>query len=189
MLINVINLERRVARKVSLKEHLDTMGCTYKFWQGFDNPMVMPFENISRSHKKIVEDAKENNLESVLVAEDDLRFSCKNSFQYFLQNKPTEFDLYFGMIYTGTIQDKKISHGFSGMQFYCIHNSFYDVFLSAPAKKHIDSWLGSQAHRYNFQVCEPFVCYGKSGYSDNFNRQWTFDESRIPRNLLKDDPI
>lgn len=147
----------------------------------------MGFENINASHRMIVQDAKDRELKYTIIAEDDVRFSSKNSLEVFARNCPDNYHLYFGMIYTGTIQDKKIVHGFSGMQFYSIHNSFYDTFLSAPPKKHIDSWLGEKCHLYNYYVCDPFICYGQSGYSDNFKRQWVFEEKKLPRQLLKDD--
>jgi hypothetical protein len=73
------------------------------------------------------------------------------------------------------------------MQFYSIHNRFYDTFLSAPEKKHLDVWLGQECLKYNFYVCDPFICYGQSSFSDNFNRQWVFDEKKLPRNLLRDE--
>jgi len=188
MIINVINLLKREKRKFSLIRHLDEMNCLHKFWAGVeDDPL--PFVNISRSHKQIIRDAKLHNYDYVFIAEDDLRFSSKRSLDYFLQNMPDSFDLYFGMIYTGNIEDGRIVHGFSGMQFYCASKKFYDTFLSIPENKHIDVWLGQHCHEYELYCCDPFICYGESGYSDNFRRQWTFDEKSLPRNLLKDDPI
>lgn len=188
-MINVINLERRDKRRISLMNHLDEMGCLYKFWRAYEHPNQMPFECVAESHKMIVRDAKQRGLDSVLIAEDDLRFSSKKSLDYFMSNVPDKYDLFFGMIYTGTIQDRRITHGFSGLQFYSIHQRFYDTFLSAPPKKHLDVWLGMHCHENLYYVSDPFICGAASGFSDNFNRQWTFEESKLPRNLLKDDPI
>lgn len=187
MLINIISLLRRPDRRASLIKHLDEMGCLYRFWWGCDDRKIMGFENVSASHKMIVKDAKERGLECVLIAEDDLRFSSKKSLEVFLKNIPESYHLYFGMIYTGTIQDKRIVHGFSGLQFYAIHHTLYDVFLSINPKKHLDSSLGELCHLYNFFVCEPFICGAISSYSDNFKRQWVFDPKKLPRQLLKDD--
>lgn len=187
MIINCINIKRRPDRKISLIHHLEEMEVMYRFWDGYDDRKVMPFENITASHQMIVRDAKNRNLECVIIAEDDLRFSSKNSPDYFIKNVPDNYSIYFGMIYTGTIQDRRIVHGFSGLQLYCVHRSFYDVFLSAPLKKHLDSWIGERCHLYNFMVCEPFIAYGESGYSNNFQREWVFQESKLPRKLLKDD--
>lgn len=147
----------------------------------------MGFENVSASHKMIVRDAKNRGLECVLIAEDDLRFSSKRSLEVFAKNIPQSYHLYFGMIFSGTIQDKRIVHGFSGLQFYAIHHSFYDVFLSINPKKHLDSCLGEMCHLYNYYCTDPFICGAESGYSDNFKKQWVFDENKLPRQLLKDD--
>lgn len=186
-IINIISLNRRPDRKLMLIKHLDQMGCLYRFWEGYDDRSIMPFENISASHKSIVRDAKNMNLECVLIGEDDLRFSSKDSLNFFFQNTPDSFDLFFGMIYTGTIQDRRIVHGFSGLQFYLVHKKFYDTFLSAPPKKHLDVWLGQSCHLYEYYVCDPFICGAISSYSDNFKKQWVFDENKLPRKLLKDD--
>lgn len=185
MIINVINLVRRPQRKLSLINHLDEMGCTYRFWDGYDDRKIMGFENIVLSHQQIVRDAKSRGLQSVLIAEDDLRFSSKNSMKVFLESIPEDFDLFFGVVYTGTIQDKRIVHGFSGMQFYLVSEKFYDVFLSAPNKKHLDVWLGQSCHLYNYFCCDPFIAFAESNYSDNFKRNWIFDEKKLPRKLLK----
>lgn len=185
MTLNIINLVKRPDRKSSLIDHLYDMKCNYQFWEGVYNPEVMAFKNIRDSHQMIVRDAKERKLKYVLIAEDDFRFSSENSLKYFIENIPETYDLYFGMVYTGTIQDRRITHGFSGLQFYMVHESFYDIFLSAPNNRHLDMWLGSQCYKYLFYCSDPFICYGESGYSDNFKKQWVFDEKKLPRNLLK----
>lgn len=186
MVINVINLKHRENRRSTLIDHLYDMRCNYEIWDGIFNPAVMPYINITKSHQMIVRDAKDKGLKSIAIAEDDLRFSSEYSLKCFTDNIPEEYDLYFGMIYSGNIQDRRITHGFSGMQFYMIHSRFYDRFLQAPDNKHLDMWLGQDCHKYQFYCCDPFICYGESGWSDNFNRPWKFEESKLPRNLLKD---
>lgn len=161
------------------------MECQYRFWSGCDDRKQLGFVNINKSHKKIVAEAKSRNLKSIVIAEDDLRFSHKDSLKLFGYYLPEDYDMYFGMIYTGVIQDTRIVHGFSGLQFYCINERFYDIFLSAPDNKHLDIWLGQKCHEYKFYCCDPFICYGKSGYSDNFKRQWVFDENKLPRKLYR----
>lgn len=186
-LINILSLKRRQDRRESLIRHLKDFDCLYKFWDAPDDRLIMPFINICRGHKMIVEDARDNGYEFVIIAEDDMRFSSKNSLNYFLETMPESFDMWFGCIFTGTIQDRRITHGFSGLQFYAVSRRFYDILLSADEKKHIDMWLSEQCYKYEFYVSDPFICYGESGHSDNFNRQWVFNESKLPRNLLKDE--
>jgi hypothetical protein len=185
MNINVINIERRKDRKDSLIDHLYDMKCNYTFWEGVDDRTVMAYKNISASHKMIVRDAKEKGLDFVLIAEDDFRFSSPESFNYFIKNIPPVFHLYFGMVYSATIQYDRITNGFSGLTFYLIHSSFFDVFLSAPDNRHLDMWLGEYCYKYDYYCCDPFVISAESGYSDNFKRQWVFNEDKLPRNLLR----
>jgi hypothetical protein len=183
--INIISLVRRKDRKDSLIDHLYEMNCNYTFWEGVDNRDVMAYKNISASHKAIVRDAKEKGLDFVLIAEDDFRFSSTDSFKYFIKNIPPVYHLYFGMVYSGTIQYGRITNGFAGLQFYLIHHSFFDVFLSADESQHLDIWLGQYCYKYDYYCSDPFICYGESGYSDNFKRQWVFNEEKLPRKLLK----
>ena len=184
MIINIINLHFRENRRYSLAKHLEEMGCLYRFWPGVYEKQ-MPFKNVADAHKNIVRNAKERKLPFVLIAEDDLRFSSPNSLNYFIQSIPDSFDLFFGVIYTGIIQDGRITSGFSGMQLYLIHEKFYNTFLSCPPTKHIDQWLSESCYKYEFYTCDPFVCHGISGYSDNFKRNWIFKEETLPRKLLR----
>lgn len=185
MIINVISLKRRPDRRLSLVNHLEAMRCTYRFWDGHDDRSLLGFVNISNSHKKVVSEAKNKKWDRVLIAEDDLRFSHPDSLKIFESQMPQDFDMFFGMIYTGNIQDGRITYGFSGLQFYCVSKKFYDTFLSAPSNKHLDIWLGERCNDYDFYCCDPFICYGESGYSDNFKRQWVFEETKLPRNLYR----
>lgn len=185
MLINVISLDRRSDRRQSLVKHLEPFGCLYRFWSAVDKNIPLRFYNITASHKMIVADAKQNGYEVCLIAEDDLRFSCPGALQYFIDNTPDSYDMYFGMIYTGNIADRRITHGFTGLQFYAIHEKFYDTFLSADDKRHLDQWLGERCHEFDLYVCEPFICASESGHSDNFNRYWKFEEDKLPRKLLR----
>lgn len=187
MVLNIINLRHREQRKATLIAHLDDMGIDYKFWDAVYNPETLAYKSITKSHKMIVRDAKEKGLKSVLIGEDDLRFSCSRSFKYFIDNIPEKFHLYLGMIYSGTIQDSRITNGFAGLQLYIIHESFFDIFLSSPESKHLDMFLGENCYKYEYYCCDPFVCYGESGYSDNFKRNWVFKEEKLPRKLLRDE--
>lgn len=184
VIINVINLPRRDQRKLSLVEHLNEMGCLFRFWEGVESSSL-GYKNVAEAHKNIVRDAKERDLPFVIIAEDDFRFSSPKSLDYYFSQMPEDFDLYFGMIYSGVIENSRIVRGFAGLQFYTIRKQFYDFFLSSPKNKHLDMFLGENCHKYLYYVCDPFVAYGESGYSDNFNRQWTFKEENLPRKLYR----
>lgn len=185
MLINVISLERRADRRLSLIKHLEPFGCLYRFWPGVVSDSPLPFYGITAAHKNIVRDAKSCGRRIVTIAEDDLRFSHQSSIDQYFRQLPDSYDIYFGMIYSGNIADRRITYGFAGMQFYTVHEKFYDTFLSADDKRHIDQWLGERCHLHEFYCCDPFICFGESGYSDNFNRYWKFEEGNLPRKLYR----
>ena len=65
--------------------------------------------------------------------EDDVYFPAQDGFEYFLKNKPDDFDIYLGGIYLGSDKVKemnqRIRHRFSGLHCYIVHERFYDTFL------------------------------------------------------------
>ena len=97
----------------------------------------------------------------VIIGEDDLTFTSKTSWQYFLDNMPKEFDLYLACTYTPPISNKKIC----GFHLYAVGQSFYDKFLSVPETLHIDTAMDDLGGDYVF--CYPFPALQRSGYSAN----------------------
>jgi hypothetical protein len=71
------------------------------------------------------------------------------------------------MVYSAEIKNGRIMNGFSGLTLYTVHNRFYDEFLAANPKDHLDRHLGNTAYKNKYYICEPFVCYQSGGYSDN----------------------
>lgn len=65
----------------------------YKFWDAvvLKNSVI---NSIAASHKMIVQDAKDRGLRETIIMEQDATFTSPNAWKYFLDNKPTEFDLY-----------------------------------------------------------------------------------------------
>lgn len=136
------------------------------------------YQNITVAHQNIVRKAKENNWERVIVAEDDLKFSCSGAWKYFLEQMPEVFDFYCGLIYHGTVEDGRILSAFSGgLTLYAVHNQFYDVFLSCPVAEnvHLDRHLGSISEDYGMYVCQPAVVTQLGGYSFNLVRNMTYE--------------
>lgn len=152
------------------KEH----GFAVRFWEGIIEERGAT--GINKSFKKIVRWAKEQNLPYICIGEDDLVFSAPGAWQYYLDNMPSEFDLYSGGIYSGEIKDGRIVNGYSGNTLITVHKNFYDFFLSAsedPAGLglgNLDRWLGNFAFEKNYRVVEPFVVLQLEGYSDNHRR-------------------
>lgn len=137
----------------------------------------MPFKGISKSHKKIIRDAKEKGLQFCIIAEDDFKFCSENSWQYFMDNIPDEYDIFLGGLSGGEVNEEtKEIIGWSGLFFYAIHSRFFDVFLSADEEKNIDRWLSGVGlesiekqlgRKPLYKVCYPIIAICKDGFSYN----------------------
>lgn len=132
----------------------------YKFWAAIrDSASVVA--SINASHKQIIRYAKENNIPEICVAEQDLTFTDKGAWDYFLKNKPKEFDIYLGATYILPVSNKKIC----GFHLYIISEKYYDSFLSVPDDAHIDTAVCDWGGDFNF--CYPFPALQKAGFSFN----------------------
>ena len=162
MIVNVINLESRKDRWGHFESQAKEQNIQYKRWDGVLH--ITPFVGISIAHKRIIQHAKDNKLESVCVCEDDIEFSSPGAYDYFLKNIPEEYSMYLGCVYHGEIKADNTVLDFSSLTLYVVHHSFYDKFLSASPKMHLDRALKMMG---KFVVCDPFVCKQIDGYSDN----------------------
>lgn len=133
----------------------------YKFWdcviinEGMDSVV----RSINASHKMIVRWAKENNMPYVIIAEQDLMFTCDTAWEYFLSKMPKSFDIYLACSY---IPNNDIICGF---HLYILHGRFYDKFLDIPDNQHIDTAANDLGGEFVF--CKPFPALQRIGYSAN----------------------
>lgn len=193
IVVNVINLPHRQDRMMSAIAQSVEQGFDIRRWNGIiDKP---PFKGISRAHKQIIQFAKENNIEEAIVMEDDCVFTAPGAFDFFIKNKPEDFDIYFGMIYSAQIEGNRIINGFSGMTFYIVNKRFYDFFLSAPdtdtdkiKADHIDRWLGNTAFKHKYIVCSEFVCYQIEGFSDNHKQKSNYQPYYVDKKWYVNPP-
>lgn len=174
--LNILHLEKRTDRKDALLIQLEQQNITdYKIWEGV---IVRKSRRtgITIGHKKIVQWAKDNNLERCIIGEDDLQFFGLGAWDYYLSKIPEDYDLFFGMIYVSPGLDENYQiHGISsGMTLYTIHKRFYDVFLSLPDDSHVDRDITKLHEQYKFFVCKPFVCQQTGSFSDNCLRKCTY---------------
>lgn len=179
MLLHIIHLKNRKDRIQLLeKQIVEQSIVNYKLWEGVleENPKK------AKAHKQIIEWAKKENIDSIMIAEDDIKFTSSGAFNYFIENEPKEYDLYLGGIMYGKINHDNTVNDFSGLTLYKIRNNFYDTFLSLPEEKDIDRTL---INKGKFVVCYPFVVTQYNGYSDNQKKYQNYDIYLQNRQLFK----
>lgn len=168
--LHCLHLTRREDREISILKEAQSQGVYLKFCEGLEISTNRKM-GITQSFKKIVQNAKDCGMKMVAICEDDLKwFKSEDgnlAWDYYLDNMPDLFDLYFGMFYVGTERDNRIISVFSGMTLFTVHENFYDFFLSIPDDCHIDRQLGLTANIHKYMVCPKFVCYQLGGKSDN----------------------
>ena len=108
--------------------------------------------------------AKQNGLPEVAICEDDILFTSLRSWDYFLEHKPEDYDLYLGNYYSGVLMPDNTLYGFTGFTLYFVNHRYYDTFLETPANKNIDA---AQRGRGKFVACQPEVARQRSGYSSH----------------------
>lgn len=159
--LNIIHNSYRPERYEPLMAELKKQEIVdYEIWPCMIRDNVV--ESINLSHKMIVQDAKEKQLEYVIIGEDDLMFVADGAWKYFLDKKPAVFDIYSAATFVDDQHNKNILCGF---QLYIVHSCFYDKFLAVPDNVHIDTHIDSMGG--NFKVCRPFACLQRSGWSSN----------------------
>lgn len=180
MKLNIIHLSHRTDRMDLLLEQLKQQDISdYSIWNGIIDKKITA-RGICRAHKQVVQFAKENQLPEVLIAEDDLKFTSKGAFTFFLKNKPSDFDLYLSSIYLGNIKNDNTVDDFSGLTFYIVREKFYNIFLSRPEHDNLDRLMKGLG---KFCVCNPFTVVQHDGFSDNVNQYCNYDNFLTGREL------
>lgn len=173
MRLNVIHLphgegypEHRQKRWDNLMKELSHQKIAYRIWDGIK---TIPGKiGCNQSHKRIIRDAKERELEYCAIAEDDICFYGSGAWDYFISNIPNDFDLYLGGYSGGSPTVDNIMKKFSSTTLFVCHNRFYDKFLGVPESLHIDNALSMTGGK--FVVCNPAVVYQMPGFSETLNQ-------------------
>lgn len=177
--LNIIS-GHRDDRLPLLMQELDRQGVTnYKLWDAIYLPSVV--SSINEAHKQIVRFAKLAEFDEVIIAEDDFVGTHRNSWRYFLDNKPTSYDLYLSMVYTGDMGENNRVKSFTGMTLYSVHSRFYDKFLSVDPNEHIDRALAGLG---DYHVCDPFTFIQRNGWSSNTGKKEVYDTLLEGRKLF-----
>lgn len=166
--LNIIHLLEREDRYNLLIPELEKQRIVdYVIHEGFVNRHDRK-EGICKSHKAIVQDAKDRELKRVHIAEDDVTFNCPGCWDYYLSKIPESFDIFFSMVYVGTHDNNnKINSVCSGFTLYTVSERFYDVFLSIPDSCHIDRTITAMHSQYEFILIDKFIAYQNGTKSSN----------------------
>jgi len=179
--INDADNKHSIRRKKQFTKEFINQGTEYKIVDAVVDKDI-PRLGCTKSHKKIVRYARNHNLPFIVIAEDDIVFSDKNSYQFYIDNMPKEFDIYFGMIYHGkTTETGFLRSTFHGTTMYCVHNRFYDEFIALDENNHLDIILGQLVFKKLFYVCLPMVCYQSDTFS--FVKNGVYDVNVLAKGL------
>lgn len=163
-----------------MKEIASQIGLSdFELWDGIYLPSIKA--SINAAHKQIVRYAQLAGWDEVCIAEDDLIFSSPNSWEYFLEHKPKDFDLYLSMVYLGTPDENNEVKDFTGLTMYIVKSKFYEKFLSVPDDDHLDRLLAGLG---KYVVCQPFVAKQSNGFSSNTGKEENYDELLRNRTFL-----
>jgi hypothetical protein len=107
-----------------------------------------------------------------------MKCSAPGAWDYFLKQKPNDFDIYLGGIFLGYPDENGLLQEFTGMTCYIVSKHFYDIFLSVPEDEHIDHALKGLG---KYIVCEPFVVTQWDGHSSNTGKPEVYGDLQKSR--------
>ena len=159
--LNIIFDDRLYERYNPLMKELESQNIdNYRIWTPVaDKDSVV--RSINLSHKQIVSWAKKMGLKEVCIAEDDLQFTAPGAWEYFLSQKPDDYDIYLACTYIPPISNNAIC----GFHLYMVNERFYDTYLSMAEDKHIDTEANSLEGKFVF--CYPFPALQRACWSAN----------------------
>lgn len=152
----------------------------YKVWHPVEAKTVV--ESINLSFKQIIQYAKEEGFKEVCIAEDDLMFPCVGAWDYFIKNKPDDYDVYVAGNYllnepeNYTAPHYKLNE-YVGNQLIIVHEKYYDRFLSVPDLAHIDT---AQKGFGDFYACWPIAALQRPGFSANAGADVNYNTNLKP---------
>jgi len=177
------------------ERELQRQGITqYGLWPAVTSGFDTVEAHIAASHKNVIRQAQEMNLLEVCVMESDVWFPAKGAWDYFLRNKPAEFDIWLAGAYRTAIgmEDlrryssfKKSKRGplepltiefWAGMHCYIMHQRYYNTFLESP-EGHIDV---IQEGRGRFRLCYPFAALQRFSWSATHKSYQDYNGELLP---------
>lgn len=181
--VNIIYDMRRSERYPFLLDELMRQGIiNYLIWDAV-NLRESTVASINASHKMIVQWAKENGEQEVLIGEDDLMLPNEKGFEYFLKNKPQVYQTYAACNYNsfqrprnpGVYRDDCQV----GFHLYFCHSSYFDEFLATPDDVHIDTEQKGKLMYF----CYPFAALQRPGWSFNHKELANYNHNLKPEDI------
>jgi glycosyl transferase family 25 len=134
-----INLNKRVDRKLSIENELESYGFkNYERFEGIETP-GMGFIGCAYSHLSVLKIAKERNYKNILILEDDFVFSIDKNKVYSLLNEFFQIDIPFDvcMLSYNMIQFKPTQYSIINQVMeaqaasgYLVNNHYYDTLIN-----------------------------------------------------------
>lgn len=144
----------------------------------------MPSRGISRSHRKIIQEAFDQDLQEVCIIEDDVLFLTPKALEMFFiiyqkHLTKTDCDMFMAGIYDGEIGERflgyiKVKNRISGLHCYIVRNKFYKQFLEADEAWNLDYDL-SHNKKASIYCMWPFLAIQHDGYSYNARNKTTYN--------------
>lgn len=185
MVVNVIHDNRNFDRLPLLVEEFEKYGIDYKVCEAcIDKKTVL--ESITESFRRIIQYAKDEGLKEICIAEDDLTFPCDGAWEYFLKNKPDDYDVYAGGSYLIHNEWKYESpvvkvNEWVGNHLIIVNERYYDIWLSSKPNGHIDT---EQRGKGDFYVCFPYAALQRPSRSANCEGQMVNYNSIVPKDYI-----
>jgi len=190
------DLRRDDAELILCERELQRQGITeYGIWPAITSGCEVVADCIAMSHKNVIRQAQEMELDEVCVMESDVWFPGKGAWDYFLRHIPTEYDIYSAGDYR-QLEELRRHASFrkslrgpatvyktdrlAGLHCYIMHRNYFDTFLQSPAG-HIDI---AQDGRGLFRICYPFAALQRESWSANNRKKVDYNSEILKADVF-----
>lgn len=187
--IHCINLDRRDDRWEECLEEFKSHKLNVKRYSAFDGKYLDPLPGLNSgqvgalySHMGILQYAKDNDLNNILILEDDVKFddNVNEKFSEIFNRIPTDWDvILFGGNHAGNnpwskgklIEVSKnvfrVSYSLA-LHCYAVKNTVYDIAIDVLSKKNNtnDALFAEIQSKINCYIIRPHLAWQRPSYSD-----------------------
>jgi DNA-binding XRE family transcriptional regulator len=194
----VLTQKKRIDRQYLFTQMAEEIGLSFKWFYAIEDEN--PKKSFNLSHKAILTQFSESNLNTLLVLEDDCDFRNLDKLESIMRAAPEQWDLlYFGANLKPTPEftppEKENEHWYSISNAYCTHAIAYDkgvagyIVRNYDGETMYDAWLDTKLHLMEAFCCSPFLAYQRPTRSDLWDRNVDYtDTFQASENYLKSLP-